>query len=165
MKLELEKLDATDKSVLSNAKFEVRSDREGDGPFAVAWDEASQTYKTEAKLAVSKPYYLVETQAPTKNSQSYSLLVAPVEFQIVAGEDGSVVQIRDGENWTSEVVGAGLWTERPDKFDAATGYLQVANVRQGDLPKTGGVGLQLPILFGGALIAAGVLVGRRKVAV
>ncbi|NJJ04464.1 LPXTG cell wall anchor domain-containing protein [Corynebacterium coyleae] len=165
VKLELEKLDATDKSVLSNAKFEVRSDREGDGPFAVAWDEASQTYKTEAKLAVSKPYYLVETQAPTKNSQSYSLLVAPVEFQIVAGEDGSVVQIRDGENWTSEVVGAGLWTERPDKFDAATGYLQVANVRQGDLPKTGGVGLQLPILFGGALIAAGVLVGRRKVAV
>lgn len=164
VKLELEKLDATDKSVLSNAKFEVRSDREGDGPFAVTWDEASQTYKTEAKLAVSKPYYLVETQAPTKNGQSYSLLVAPVEFQIVAGEDGYVAQIRDGENWTNEVVGAGLWTERPDKFDAATGYLQVANVRQGDLPKTGGVGLQLPILFGGALIAAGVLVGRRKVA-
>lgn len=165
VKLELEKLDATDKSVLSNAKFEVRSDRKGDGPFAVTLDETSQTYKTEAKLAVSKPYYLVETQAPTKDGQSYSLLVAPVEFQIVAGKDGYVVQIRNGENWTNEVVGAGLWTDRPEKFDAATGYLQVANVRQGDLPKTGGAGLQLPILLGGALIAAGALVGRRKVAV
>ena len=163
VRLELEKLDATDNTTLSNAKFEVRSDREGDGPFPVTWDETSRTYKTEAKLAVSKPYSLIETQAP-KDGQSYSLLVAPVEFQIVPGDGGYVVQIRDGENWTSELVGAGLWTDRPQEFDAATGYLQVANVRQGNMPKTGGAGLQLPILFGGALIAAGALMGRRKVA-
>ncbi|MDK8824112.1 LPXTG cell wall anchor domain-containing protein [Corynebacterium coyleae] len=164
VKLELKKLDATDKSVLSNAKFKVRSEREGDGPFEVTWDENSQTYKTEAKLRTGKSYFLVETQAPTKDGQQYSLLVAPVEFQIVSSDNGYVVQIRDGENWKSELVGAGLWTERPDRFDAATGYLQVANVRQGDLPKTGGAGLQLPILLGGALIAAGALMGRRKVA-
>lgn len=164
VKLELEKLDATDNTTLSDAKFEVRSDREGDGPFPVTWDENSQTYKTEAKLATSEPYFLVETQAPTKDGQSYSLLVAPVQFQIVAGDGGYVVQIRDGEDWTKELVGAGLWTDRPQEFDAATGYLQVANVRQGDLPKTGGAGLQLPILFGGALIAAGALMGRRRVA-
>lgn len=164
VKLELKKLDAADKTVLSNAKFEVRSELESDGPFAVTWDEASQTYKTEAKLAVSKSYYLVETQAPTKDGQQYSLLAAPVEFQIVPGDGGFVVQIRDGENWTNEVVGAGLWTDRPQKFDAATGYLQVANVRQGNLPKTGGMGVQLPILLGGALIAAGALIGRRKIA-
>ena len=164
VRLELEKLDATDDATLSNAKFEVRSDREGDGPFPVTWDETSQTYKTEAKLAASKPYSLVEMQAPTKDGQSYSLLVAPVEFQIVAGDGGYMVQIRDGENWTNEVVGAGLWTDRPQEFDAATGYLQVANVREGNLPKTGGAGLQLPILLGGVLIAAGALMGRRKVA-
>ncbi|MDK8879126.1 VWA domain-containing protein [Corynebacterium sp. MSK008] len=164
VKLELEKLDATDKFTLSNAKFEVRSEREGEGPFAVNWDEGSQTYKTEAKLSSSKTYYLVETQAPTKEGQQYSLLVAPVEFQIVSGENGYVVQIRDGEAWASELVGAGLWTDRPQEFDAATGYLQVANVRQGNMPKTGGVGVQLPILLGGALIAAGALMGRRKVA-
>lgn len=120
VRLELEKLDATDNATLSNAKFEVRSGREDDGPFPVTWDETSQTYKTEAKLAVSKPYSLVETQAPTKDGQSYSLLVAPVEFQIVAGDGGYVVQIRDGQNWTNEVVGAGLWTDRPQQFDAAT---------------------------------------------
>ena len=164
VRLELEKLDATDNATLSNAQFEVRSDREDDGPFPVTWDETSRTYKTEAKLVTSEPYFLVETQAPTKDGQSYSLLVAPVEFQIVAGDAGYVVQIRDGQNWTNEVVGAGLWTDRPQEFDAATGYLQVANVRQGDLPKTGGAGLQLPVLFGGALIAAGALMGRRKVA-
>lgn len=164
VRLELEKLDATDNSTLSNAKFEVRSDREGDGPFPVTWDDTSRTYKTEAKLATSEPYFLVETQAPTKDGQSYSLLVAPVEFQIVARDGGYVVQIRDGQNWTDEIVGAGLWTDRPQEFDAATGYLQVANVRQGDLPKTGGAGLELPVLFGGALIAAGALIGRRKVA-
>ena len=165
VKLELKKLDATDKSVLSNAKFEVRSEREGDGPFEVTWDESSRTYKTEAKLVTGKPYFLVETQAPTKDGQQYSLLVAPVEFQIVSSEGGGyTVQVRDGQGWTSELVGAGLWTERPNKFDAATGYLQVANVRQGNLPKTGGMGVQLPILLGGALIAAGALIGRRKVA-
>ncbi|OEX93974.1 hypothetical protein A0K93_09560 [Corynebacterium sp. BCW_4722] len=164
VKLELEKLDGTDNTTLSNAEFEVRSERKGDGPYLVTWDEASQTYKTEAKLGPSKTYYLVETKTPTKEGQRYSLLVAPVEFQIVAGEKGYVVQIRDGEEWTSELVGAGLWTERPQEFDAATGYLQVANVRQGNLPKTGGSGLQLPILLGGALIAAGALMGRRKVA-
>lgn len=163
VKLELEKLDATDMSTLSNAKFEVRSERKGEGPFAVNWDEDSQTYKTEAKLGSAKTYYLVETQAPTKDGQQYSLLVAPVEFQIVSGENGYVVQIRDGEDWKSELIGAGLWTERPQEFDAATGYLQVANVRQGNMPKTGGVGVQLPILIGGALIAAGALMGRRKV--
>lgn len=164
VKLELEKLDANDQSTLSNAKFEVRSDREGEGPFAVNWDEGSQTYKTEAKLSSSKTYYLVETQAPTEDGQQYSLLVAPVEFQIVSGENGHIVQIRDGETWASELVGAGLWTDRPQEVDAATGYLQVANVRQGNMPKTGGVGVQLPILFGGVLIAAGALMGRRKVA-
>ena len=164
VKLELQKLDATDNATLSNAKFEVRSDREGEGPFAINWDVGSQTYKTEAELGASKTYYLVETQAPTKDGQQYSLLVAPVEFQIVPGDNGYVVQIRDGEDWTSELVGAGLWTDRPQEFDAATGYLQVANVRQGNMPKTGGAGLQLPILFGGALIAAGALMGRRKVA-
>lgn len=41
--------------------------------------------------------------------------------------------------------------------------LTLANVRQGNLPKTGGAGLQLPILLGGVLIAAGALMGRRRV--
>lgn len=166
VKLELKKLDSTDKSVLSNAKFEVRSEREGEGPFAVTWDAGSQTYKTEAKLGTEKSYLLVETQAPTKDGQQYSLLVAPVEFRIVSGGEngGYLVQVWDGQKWITESIDSGLWTERPKTFDAATGYLQVANVRQGDLPKTGGAGLRLPILLGGALIAAGALVGRRKVA-
>ena len=42
--------------------------------------------------------------------------------------------------------------------------MEVAAVRQGNLPKTGGMGVQLPALLGGALIAAGALVGRRKAA-
>lgn len=49
------------------------------------------------------------------------------------------------------------------KLSASDAVITVANVRQGNLPKTGGVGIQLPILLGGALTAAGALMGRRKV--
>ena len=49
-------------------------------------------------------------------------------------------------------------------MSSSDAVIAVANVRQGNMPKTCGVGVQLPIVFGSALIDAGALMGRRKVA-
>lgn len=161
VRLELQKLDATDKTPLSSARFQVRSNREGDGPLDVVWDQSSQTYKTETKLTLGKIYSLVETQAPNGDGRRYALLTEPVEFRIISSGSGYAVEIRDGDEWVTEVAEAGLWTDKPQQPEPSTGYIQVANVRQGDLPKTGGYGLQVPILLGSVLIAAGSIIGRR----
>lgn len=99
-------------------------------------------------------YQLVETEAPV----GYELLPAPVMFTITRQTDGSYkLQIQDSGTVSNVVAVDAVG-------DPNLRLLKVTDVRRGELPHTGGVGVQLPILLGGALIAAGALMGRRKVA-
>lgn len=106
------------------------------------------------ELEPGTSYQLVETEAP----EGYELLPAPVTFTIARQSDGSYkLQIQDS-GAVSNVVAVGA------AGDSNLRLLKVTDVRRGELPHTGGVGVQLPILFGSALIVAGALMGRRKVA-
>lgn len=103
-------------------------------------------------------YRLYEAQAPA----GYSLLVEPIEFTVTMNDDKAGIEL---DQRASVVARSFDHTKAPNtwKLTSQDAVLTVANVLQGNLPKTGGKGLQLPILLGGALIAAGALVGRRRI--
>ena len=130
-------------------------------PIRLTYDPVQRVFSSE-ELEAGR-YRLTETKAPTSGGIAYSLLVKPIEFA-VSVKDGVAEIDLPGE---SQIVAAQVDnSEAPSEWNvtANDAILAVANVRQGNMPKTGGAGLQLPILFGGALIAAGALMGRRKVA-
>lgn len=165
--LQVKKVDLDNRSnTLSDAKFEVREVAAAEGKDPQTWNlepgTERGTYTLDAVLEPGKEYDLVEVKAPTQDDGVvYSLLTAPVRFRGTVQDQGVAVEYESDGKWVSDISTQGVWSVVSDK---QTAYLEVANVRQGDLPKTGGAGLQLPILLGGALIAAGALVGRRKVA-
>lgn len=164
VRLQLQKVDASDTATaLKGAKFVVRETPTGPTTLPVEWDESTKSYRTDTQLVPGTEYYLVETQSPiAEDGQPYTLLAAPVRFKIVNDERGYVVQVARGDTWTSELADAGLWTKRPNQPADATAYLQVANVRQGNLPKTGGYGLQAPLVLSSMLILLGAALGRRQ---
>ena len=165
--LQVKKVDLDNRSnTLSDAKFEVREVAAAEGKDPQTWNlepgTERGTYTLDAVLEPGKEYDLVEVKAPTQDDGVvYSLLTAPVRFRGTVQDQGVAVEYESDGKWVSDISTQGVWSVVSDK---KTAYLEVANVRQGDLPKTGGAGLQLPILLGGALIAAGALVGRRRVA-
>ncbi|MBC3178326.1 LPXTG cell wall anchor domain-containing protein [Corynebacterium lujinxingii] len=164
--LEVKKVDLDDRNTtLSEAQFEVREVAAAEGEAPQTWDlepgTEAGTYTLDTVLEPGKEYDLVEVKAPTQDGVVYSLLTAPVRFRGTVQDQGVAVEYESDGKWVSDISTQGVWSVVSDK---QTAYLEVANVRQGNMPKTGGAGLQLPILFGGALIAAGALLGRRKVA-
>ncbi|OFO35188.1 hypothetical protein HMPREF3048_07110 [Corynebacterium sp. HMSC075D04] len=164
--LQVKKVDLDDRNTtLSEAQFEVREVAAAEGKTPQKWNlepgTEAGTYTLGTVLEPGKEYDLVEVKAPTRDGVVYSLLTAPIRFRGTVQDQGVAVEYESDGEWVSDISTQGVWSVVSDKQLA---YLEVANVRQGDLPKTGGAGLQLPILLGGALIAAGALVGRRKVA-
>jgi len=156
-------------ALIEGAEFELHevtdaSEQTGES-IVLRFDPETNKFSTD-ELTPGR-YRLVETKAPIhEDGQSYSLLVAPIEFEIrMVKENGqSKVQV---DFDSGEIMARQIPTEdSPGQWNLSSSdaVIAVANVRQGELPKTGGAGLQLPILFGGALIAAGALMGRRKVA-
>lgn len=105
--------------------------------------------RTEGKLSYNQDYFLVETRAPA----GFSLLTEPIPFKIVKENGIAKVVLAN----SSVVAEAG-------KGEGSLAVMTVANIRQGNLPKTGGLGVQFPALLGGALVAAGVFLGRRRLA-
>lgn len=167
--LTLTKVDASDNAMsLTGAGFTLSWTEQDGTPKSVPLTEEKEsagTYVTEKVLEPGRTYVLTETKAPkAADGVQYSLLTQPVTLRFVSTQQGLVAEFQ-GPNgdWlrgqpTLPVVSASVDNEKSNMV------LSLANVRQGDLPKTGGAGLQMPILLGGALIAAGALVGRRKVA-
>ncbi len=156
-------------ALIEGAEFELQevsdvSEQTGEST-VLQFDPELNKFSTE-ELTPGR-YRLVETKAPKDvDGRSYSLLVAPIEFEIrIVKENGqSKVQV---DFDSGEIMARQIPTEdSPGQWNLSSSdaVIAVANVRQGNLPKTGGVGVQLPILLGGALIAAGALMGRRKVA-
>ena len=166
--LTLTKVDASDNAMsLTGAGFTLSWAEQDGTPKSVPLiedKESAGTYITEKVLEPGRTYVLTETKAPqTVDGEQYALLVQPVTLRFVSTQQGLVAEFQ-GPNgdWlrgqpTLPVVSASV-----DK-DKTNMILTLANVRQGNLPKTGGMGVQLPILLGGVLIAAGALVGRRRV--
>lgn len=165
--LELRKVDHDDRTVtLDGARFVVRF-KDGDASKEMELIPGQNGVHTIDKILKQRvEYELVEVQSPTMDGVTYSLLAAPIRFRGTV-TDGTVnIEYKVGESWVNDLSAQGVWNIEPASSESnkTIAHLEIANVRQGDLPKTGGAGLQLPILLGGALIAAGALVGRRKVA-
>lgn len=102
-------------------------------------------------------YYLIETKAPN----GYNLLPAPIKFSTEWDQNGNaVIKVLSG--------GTAITSNRCAESDTAAncvkkiGVLQVADITKGALPKTGGEGVGLWALAGGAIVAAGCLALRRR---
>lgn len=169
VRLQLRKVDASDNTVsLTGAGFTLSWAEQDGTPKSVPLTEqqgSTGKYVTEKVLEPGRTYVLTETKAPkAADGVQYSLLTQPVTLRLVSTEQGLVPEFQGANGvWdrgqpTLPIVSASIDKEKTSMV------LTLANVRQGNMPKTGGAGLQLPILLGGALIAAGALVGRRKVA-
>lgn len=108
-------------------------------------------------LERGRGYRLAETTAPA----GYSLLVAPVVLRVVPNGDADVLQFRrpDG-TYSQDSPMVGLWTGVPGEnaqvIDAAnTVSVSLANVRQGNLPKTGGTGLLVWVGVASIMLSVG----------
>ena len=152
-------------NLLDGAEFTLtRLDVDGQSigtPIPLIYDSAQRVFSS-AELEVGR-YRLTETKAPIDSGTAYSLLVKPIEFAVSVKDGFAQIDLSNEAAVVAAQVENG---SAPSNWQVAPtdAILAVANVRQGNLPKTGGVGVQLPILLGGALIAAGALMGRRKVA-
>lgn len=103
----------------------------------------------ETKLE-SGTYWLVETKSP----EGYQLLAQPVQLKL---------DFKDGR-WVGEVVdGAGL-VFMDSKARNNEIWINVADIRTGELPKTGGFGVWLWALLGLLVVAAGGIIARRRIA-
>ncbi|MCT1451275.1 SpaA isopeptide-forming pilin-related protein [Corynebacterium sp. p3-SID1194] len=103
-------------------------------------------------LQVGATYELVETKSP----QGYQLLHRPVVFDIKAGEDGRpTIELEGGAEQYPEV------SIRIDEKEDTHSIIQVADIRKGDLPVTGGRGLGRLVLLGSFLAVAAAFTGRR----
>lgn len=109
----------------------------------------------DVKVKAGLTYTLTETKAP----QGYALLAEPVKFRLVRDSTTKqyVVQIVSGGSANVSVVPS---SEIETKN---LGLIQVADVRQGWLPRTGGHGLWWPVATGLMLALYGAFVARRRV--
>ena len=102
---------------------------------------------SEASLGLGKTYYLAETKA----APGFSLLPTAIPFEITNSGDGPIFKLlAEGVSVTSTGVTDGQPT------------ITVANIRQGNLPRTGGAGLLVSTLVGFAIVALGVAMGTRR---
>ena len=116
-----------------------------------------------AKLMADRFYYLVETKSPV----GYSLLPEPILFRIITDAEGNQnIQFHDARTKialkdSSPLVN--VFDKNGAKSSTAV-FLQVADIRTGELPKTGGFGVWLWALFGLLVVGAGGIIARRRIA-
>ena len=94
-------------------------------------------------------YVLVERKAPV----GYALLPRPIRFDLTQSSEGFTIQMETGADF---VVGKGFESE------TSTVFLKVANVLQGELPKTGGIGVHWTTLLSLLLVALGGSLAARR---
>ena len=140
-----------------------RSTWQSDPNVFIFEDSASGIYKAVDGLEIGRIYRLFETRSPlTADGSRYSLLTAPIVFRISAAEDGKSVEFLEDRN------GIESWSSTPPiavpsvKIDGLSASMELANVRQGNLPATGGHGVGAHALFGAILLLIGAIVARRN---
>lgn len=113
-----------------------------------------------AALRPDTYYYLVETKAPA----GYNLLAQPVLFKIVWDAQGiQRVKFYDPNTQAELPNGDGLVGiyANGTRDSAAVAFMQVADVRKGDLPRTGGLGFGPWVALGLLIAALGAVAVRR----
>lgn len=146
--------DAQGKIDLANGPVKTMAD--GYDPL----DPATKGYHT-VTLKPDTYYYLVETKSPL----NYSLLAQPVLFKIVRDTNGNQVIsfYKSGEPGTKlSKPDTLVQIDQSKPLSKASAFIQVADVTQGKLPRTGGNGIGLPVGIALVLIAAGFLYSRRR---
>ena len=172
VQLRLNKVDYGNRKVaLDGARFELHEMVNGaPAPESIELSKAADGvgYSTEKVLKRDTEYMLIETQAPSREVDNqrvqYSLLTEPVIFKISKQDGKDVVAFRgqNGEFSTdSPVMSVWQGSDLPEK-ETDTVYLELANVRQGNLPKTGGPGLQAPLALSTVLMLVGAALARRR---
>ena len=124
------------------------------GELLTAMDQTNAEGYFTAELEPGQDYFLVETQSPA----GYSLLTAPVKFRLNGPSAGQ-------QNASVEVAAGGAAVNLlavHEKQSPSEVYVELANVRQGNLPKTGGHGVQVPLAVSSILILLGAALGRRR---
>lgn len=136
-----------------NYTFEVRSE---DGNDYVANFSQRITYGGEVNLAtqpvleVGKVYQLVETRAP----QGFELLPKAIRFYLEYTPEGAVVHLVDPAQAPQ--------VDIPTVGKKDLVVLAVADVRAGDLPKSGGPGVALWLIIGLVLIGSAAAYSRKQ---
>lgn len=158
MKVQVVKIDAEHRTTkLDGAEFKTYlANSDGTKGNEVA------TVKSNDDLVTLKPntsYILEETKAPrvTINGETiqYQLLAQPVQFHTEWNADGSAKIVIDKG-------GSGLVIPGAASTDNTVGLIQVADIRQGTLPRTGGEGVQPYLLLSMFMFGTALLFGRRK---
>lgn len=147
--------DAQGNIIMDQGTVKVMAD--GYDPF----DPSTKGYHTIA-LKPDTLYYLVETKSP----MGYNLLAQPVMFKISRDASGNqvVTFFKSGEpNTPLPAPDALVQIDQTKEPSKSTAYVQVADVTQGQLPRTGGSGLLMPLAAAAIFIAAGFLYTRRRV--
>ncbi|WP_342320195.1 SpaA isopeptide-forming pilin-related protein [Corynebacterium mayonis] len=149
---------------LGDARFELFA-RSGDGLGAlISVVEANPSQGASLSgLALDTDYVLVETQAPS----GYSLLAQPICFRLTRNGEGQAVAALCGE---SAMAQAGVFYPenllQPQNnqvfLDANTALISVVDPRAGQLPKTGGGGVWLPLLIGLCFVLCGAAFASRR---
>lgn len=160
--LTIHKVDSDNHEVsLDNAAFEVRwADSDQQRAIALTAQNDSGRYTVEDQLELGREYELVETKSPNRDGQVYSLLTSPIRFRITNQDGDTKIQFMSEGEWVDDISDRGVWVETLS--DSATVALKVANIRQGNLPRTGGAGLLMPTLAGFAIVALGAAMGARR---
>lgn len=168
------KVDADDvTSSLDGASFEVFRVSDDGGSLGEEVAESGGKYTVPAGR-----YGIVEMQAP----DGYSLLAAPIYFEVVPGDDGFRLFLLEkaagGRLTRLNGPSAGLVDLVTDKgalvdtgegdfagapADGGVFSIRIADVTTGDLPLTGGSGV-LPVIAAGGLLAALAALASRRVA-
>lgn len=145
----LVKVDHDNKSqTLTDYRFEVVDSLGSKGPVPFFDEQTAEV----GNLVVGRRYRLAEVKAPS----GYSLLTKPIEFALLRNDSGELkLDVSGGESAHPELE----VTQSADKLHFT---FTVANIRQGNLPSTGGNGVHLPIVIGSVTICIGAFLGKRR---
>lgn len=145
----LVKVDHDNKSqTLTDYRFEVVDSLGSKGPVPFFDEQTAEV----GNLVVGRRYRLAEVKAPS----GYSLLTKPIEFALLRNDSGELkLDVTGGESAHPELE----VTQSADKLHFT---FTVANIRQGNLPSTGGNGVHLPIVIGSVTICIGAFLGKRR---
>lgn len=147
----VQKVDAADKSVpLGGAEFLVNKI-----PAAESWPRTiTEGMRTVSGLKHGETYELIETKAP----EGYQLLTKAVRFSIQRGEKGPQVVLEGGEEQYPQIT-----IKRNDANEQQAEFImQVADIRKGDLPLVGGIGVGWMAFAAGIVAVAAIFLGRRS---